>query len=120
MTFNSISEGKYMRFLYILFFLITFNYSWVFAQERPPARVVVSKISLQEVAPNRSFIGTLYYERISHISSEFPGLVTRVNVMTGDRIKMGTPVVKLDTEVLEKEILIRQNLIDQANLHMEK
>ncbi|MBU1342675.1 MAG: efflux RND transporter periplasmic adaptor subunit [Proteobacteria bacterium] len=105
-----------MRVLQALLILAAITSSMVFAQEPPPARVVISKIAFQEVAQNRSFIGTLYYDRISHVSSEVPGLVTRINVRTGDRITNGTPLVHLNTEILEKEILIHQNQIEQADL----
>jgi len=112
-----------MRILQVLLFLSILTGSMVYAQDQPPARVVISKIVFQKLAQNRSFIGTLYYERISHVSSEVSGLVTKINVRTGDRINKGTPLVRLDTEILEKEILIHKNLIDQADLmisHREK
>jgi len=102
----------------ILLILFIINASIVYAQEQPPARVVVSKIVFQTVAQNRSFIGTLYYERISHVSSEVPGLVTKINIRAGDQVKKGAPLVHLDTEILEKEILIHKNQIEQAKLHI--
>jgi len=68
------------------------------------------------VVQNRSFIGTLYYDRISHISSDVTGLVTKINVREGDRINKGSFLVHLDTEILEKEILINKNQIEQAEL----
>jgi len=102
----------------ILLILFIINVSMVYAQEQPPARVVVSKIVFQKVAQNRSFIGTLYYERISHVSSEVPGLVTKIDIRAGDQVKKGAPLVQLDTEILEKEILIHKNQIEQAKLHI--
>ena len=85
---------------------------------QPPANVVISKIVFQNLAQNRSFIGTLYYDRISHVSTEVSGLVTKIDVRAGDRVEKGMPLVKLDTEILEKEILIHKNLIEQADLHI--
>lgn len=106
-----------MRFLKLFLILLFFiNGSLISAQERPPAKVVISKISFQQMAQNRSFIGTLYYERISHISSDVTGLVTRISVREGDRITKGSSLVHLDTEILEKEILIHKNQIKQAEL----
>ncbi len=107
-----------MRVLKILLILSVINASMVYAQEKPPARVVVSKIIFQKLTQNRSFIGTLYYERISHVSSEVPGLVTKIDVMAGDRIAKSAPLVHLDTEILEKEILIHKNQIEQATLYI--
>ncbi len=86
------------------------------AQGQPPARVVISKIVQEMVAQNHSFIGTLYYERISHVSSEVPGLVKKINVRAGDRVKKGDPLVHLDTEILEKEILFHKNQIELVGL----
>ena len=108
-----------MRFLQALLILALISGSMVYAQEKPPAGVVVSKIVFQEIAPNRPFIGTLYYERISRVSSEVPGLVTRIQVEEGDRIDKGASLVLLDTEILEKEILIRENDIEQAKLNID-
>lgn len=107
-----------MRVFQILLILSVLNVSLIWAREQPPARVVVSKIVFQKQAQNRSFIGTLYYERISHVSSEVPGLVTKIDVMAGDRIDKDAPVVHLDTEILEKEILLHRNQIEQATLHI--
>ncbi|MCD4720336.1 MAG: efflux RND transporter periplasmic adaptor subunit [Desulfobacula sp.] len=107
-----------MRVLQVLLILTIINGSMMYAQAQPPARVVTSKIVFEKVAQNRSFIGTLYYERISHVSSEFPGLVTRIDFNSGDRINKGTPLVHLNTEILEKEILIHQNQIEQAELYI--
>ena len=59
-----------------------------------------------------------YYERISHVSSEVSGLVTKIDVRAGDQVKKGSSLVSLNTEILEKEILIHKNLIEQADLHI--
>lgn len=86
---------------------------------QPPARVVVSKIVREMVAQNHSFIGTLYYERISHISSEVTGLVKKIMVRAGDRVEKGEPLVHLDTEILEKEILFHKNQIELVGLDID-
>ena len=95
------------------------GYAWDKQPDQPPANVVISKIVFQKLAQNRSFIGTLYYERISHVSSEVSGLVTKIDVRAGDQVKKGISLVTLDTEILEKEILIHKNLISQADLHIK-
>ncbi len=87
------------------------------AQSPPPARVVISRILFETLAQNHPFIGTLNYDRISQVSSEIPGLVTRVDVRAGDRVSTGKPLVHLNTEILDKEMLIQKNLVDQATLH---
>ena len=97
--------------------IVFFFFSVAMAQQGPPpAKVVVSAIDFQEVSPNQPFIGTLYYERISHVSTQFPGLVNQVNMTAGEQVTKGSPLVFLDTELLEKEILIQENSIRQAIL----
>jgi RND family efflux transporter MFP subunit len=89
------------------------------ARVQPPARVVVSKITQEIVAQNQSFIGTLYYERVSHVSSEVPGLVKKINVRAGDQVEKGEPLVHLDTQILEKEILFHKNQIELVGLDID-
>jgi len=92
--------------------------SMAYAWEPAPARVVISKIVHETMARNQSFIGTLYYERISHVSSEVSGLVNKVNFRAGDRVNIGTPLVHLDTQILEKEIIFHKNQIELAKLNI--
>jgi len=92
--------------------------SKAWAYEQGPARVVISKITLETMARNDSFIGTLYYERISHVSSEVSGLVNKINFRTGDRVNKGTSLVYLDTEILGKEINFHKNQIELAGLNL--
>lgn len=88
-------------------------------QTQPPARVVISKITREMVAQSHSFIGTLYYERISHVSSEVSGLVKKIMVRAGDRVDKGDPLIHLDTEILDKEILFHKNQIELAGLDID-
>lgn len=90
-----------------------------FAQEQPPAKVVVREIHRETVAENRSFIGLLDYDRTSQVSSEIAGLVQEVFVKEGDRLKEGEPLVSLDTELLDQEIALRRTRIEQAQLRIE-
>ncbi len=92
--------------------------SKAWAREQGPARVVISKIVLETMAQNDSFIGTLYYERISHVSSEVSGLVNKINFSAGDQVKKGTSLVYLDTEILGKEISFHKNQIELALLNL--
>ena len=107
-----------MRAFLTLLILVIINITVAYAWEQPPANVIISKIVFQKPEQNRSFIGALYYDRISHVSSEVSGLVKKMNVRTGDRVNKGVPLLHLDTELLEKEILIHKNRIKQAVLHI--
>jgi RND family efflux transporter MFP subunit len=90
------------------------------AQEPPPAKVVVAEIGQQEVAENQSFIGLLYYDRISNVSSEVSGLVKRIEVKEGDRIEKGTHLVRLNTDLLDMEIAMSRTRIEQIGLRIQQ
>ena len=109
-----------MRIFQILLLIVMINCATVAAQEPPPAKVVVAKISQQEVAENQSFIGLLYYDRISNVSSEVSGLVEGIEVKEGDRIEKGTPLVRLNTEILDMEITINRTRIEQIGLRIRQ
>ncbi|MCK5195389.1 MAG: biotin/lipoyl-binding protein, partial [Desulfobulbaceae bacterium] len=94
-----------MRFIYAFVIIILIGCSPVLAQEEaPPAQVIITKISQQEVSENRSFIGLLYYDRVSRISTEVSGLVESITVREGDLTKKGSPIVTLNTEILDTDI----------------
>jgi RND family efflux transporter MFP subunit len=88
------------------------------AEGPPPANVVVSKVTQQEVAQTRSVIGVLYYERVSDVSTEVAGLVESVKVSQGDHVKQGDTLVELNTEILDQEIALTRTRIEQAELRI--
>ena len=94
-------------------------YSSAFAEGPPPAKVVTSKIVQEQVSENQSFIGTLYYDRTSQVSSDVSGLVEFVSVQEGDLVKKNAPMIRLDTEMLEKEIDLKLVSIEQSDLKIE-
>lgn len=108
-----------MRNLFLVVLSLTVGCSAVFAQGRPPARVVVDKVAVREVSSTQSVIGVLYYERRSEISTEVGGLVESVNVEEGERVEKGDVLVRLDTEILEREISLTRTRIEQSSLRIE-
>jgi len=93
------------------------------AQGPPPAKVVVGQVKRENVAKTQSVTGVIYYERVSDISTEVVGLVEVVEVRQGDYVKKGTPLVRLNIEILENEIALAQTRIEQIELqirHAEK
>lgn len=91
-----------------------------FAAGPPPAKVVVEEVVQKEISETAPFIGVFYYERLSQISSEVPGLVKSIHVTEGERIKKGRVIVELDTEILDQNILFTKTQIQQAKLKIEK
>ena len=92
----------------------------VFAQGPPPAQVVVAMVGQEEIAENRSFLGVLFYDRKSHVSSEVSGLIKKVEVREGDRVKKGDPLLSLDTEILDKDILLSRTRVEQIDLRIQQ
>ena len=85
----------------------------------PPAKVVVDQVVSEEVAENQSVIGVLYYERVSDISTDVAGLVKEINVVEGDKVAEADILLRLDTEVLMREISLARTRIAQAELRIE-
>jgi len=90
-----------------------------FAQEQPPARVAVQSVVRETMAENRSYIGTLQYDRISNVSSEVTGLVERILVQEGAMVDKEEELILLDTEILDKEIALQETRIEQIALRRE-
>lgn len=84
----------------------------------PPSQVRVAPVVQEEVSQTRTVIGLLYYDRISEISTELAGLVDQVEVKQGDKVKAGDPLVRLNTEILEKEIMFQKSRIEQIELRI--
>lgn len=84
----------------------------------PPANVILGQVSQKEVAATQSVTGVIYYERVSEISTEVAGLVKEITVRQGDRVKKDDVLVVLDTEILDREILLTKTRIDQAQLRV--
>lgn len=84
----------------------------------PPSQVKVAPVVQEEVSQTRLVIGFLYYDRISEISTELAGLVDQVNVKQGDKVKLGDPLVKLNTEILDQEIMYQKSRIEQIELRI--
>ena len=90
----------------------------VLAEGPPPAKVVVAEVYQQELAENQAVIGVLYYERTSDVSTEVAGLVESIEVRQGDRVKKGDLLVRLNTEILDREISLTKKRIEQINLRI--
>ncbi|NNK13121.1 MAG: biotin/lipoyl-binding protein, partial [Desulfofustis sp.] len=102
-----------------LVFLLLHLCTLAYAADGPPAaKVRVASVVQQDVAQTRSVIGVLYYDRISEISTELAGLVERVEVKQGDSVAKGDALVRLNTEILEKEIAFQKSRIERTDLRI--
>lgn len=107
----------------LLFFLILLFPAIIFAvdtsKEPPPARVVVVPVQEKMVAENTSLVGTLYFDKVSRLSTDVSGLVRYISFRLGDRVKKGTVLVRLNTNFIEKEIQLIQTRIKQMDVQIE-
>lgn len=110
--------GKHLLTAAAAILLFTIGHPVLAADGPPPAKIKVTPVTQEEVAQTRSVIGVLYYERISHISTELAGLVESVEVNQGDVVKKGDPLVILNTEILDQEINFQQAKLEQIELRI--
>ena len=61
------------RFTAALLLISAIVFTRSYAQDMPPARVVVSEVKSGVIAPQTEFIGTVYYQEISDVASEVTG-----------------------------------------------
>ncbi|TIH15303.1 efflux RND transporter periplasmic adaptor subunit [Marinifilum sp. JC120] len=94
----------------IIFFLIfVLSACPAFAAEKkapqmPPANVVTSKSFAGQVAPESSYIGTVYFSETSDVASEVSGKIVRVDVEEGDIVRRGEVLIRLSSDLLNTEI----------------
>lgn len=85
----------------------------------PPARVVMAAVQEKMVAENTPIVGTLYFDRVSRLSTDVSGLVRAITFRLGDRVKKGDVLVRLNTDFIEKDIQLAQTRIEQMDVQIE-
>jgi multidrug efflux pump subunit AcrA (membrane-fusion protein) len=85
----------------------------------PPAKVVVSEVRSGTIVPEAEFVGTVYYPQVSDVASEVSGKVDKVNFEEGDRIKKGHLLVKINSDLIRKDIQTKRALYEQALTDLE-
>ncbi len=86
----------------------------------PPAQVVVTKVVEQELAASRNLIGVIDFDRISDVSGETSGLITRQNSVEGMQVKAGAALVELNTDLIHKDMDIKQMQRAQVNADLNR
>lgn len=90
------------------------------AQGMPPATVVVGEVTTGRIAPESEFIGTVYYVEVSRVASEVSGRVDGVYFEAGQRVKEGAELVRLNADLLEKNLQSQQALYEEVLTQLEK
>jgi len=82
--------------------------------------VVVTQVRERELAPTSRLVGAIDFDRISEVSGEVSGLIMRQNAIEGSAVKQGDILVKLNTDLIRKDMDIKQKQRAQANADLEK
>ena len=90
------------------------------AQQPPPARVTVVEVRAQKAAETSSLVGVVDFDRVSAVSGEISGLITRQHVDAGSRVNAGDPLVELNTDFVRKDMDIKRKQREQISADMQK
>lgn len=90
------------------------------AEGPPPARVVVTDVREQEIAQTSALLGVIDFDRISAVSGEVSGLITRHHAAEGARMKQGQPLVELNTDFIHKDMDIKRKQRAQVSADLQK
>lgn len=120
MSFNP-HERKWFGYgTLLLFGLLFISAPPALSQEQPPAKIKVTKVVAQDAQQTTDFIGTLYFDKVSSVSTEVSGLVERLEFREGDRVRKGEPLAWLNTDFLGKDLGIEQTHLEQLNIRIEQ
>ena len=117
-------KRKMTNALLILAIFLSFS-SPLNAQEKgpggmPPAKVVVSDVNKGLVAEKSEFVGTVFYVEVSDVASEVNGKVERVTFEEGQRVRRGDILVRLSSDLLEKQLAAIRSSFEQVLIEHEK
>jgi RND family efflux transporter MFP subunit len=82
--------------------------------------VVTAAARAGKIANEVTYVGTVYYVDASKVASEVRGKVEEVKFEDGDRVAQGQTLVKLDSELLEKEIAARKASHERVLVDLDK
>ncbi|MCG8425777.1 MAG: efflux RND transporter periplasmic adaptor subunit [Chromatiales bacterium] len=86
----------------------------------PPARVVTVPVEEQEMAATQALSGIVDFDRISAVSGEVSGLITKLHISEGKQFKAGDPLLELNTDLIRKDIDIKNKEKAQVSADLEK
>lgn len=115
---SKVSAMKYPVF--IIFSILVTALSAIAQEGGPPARVQTAAVRQEMKAATAEMTGTLYFERTSRVSPEVSSRITAVTFREGDRMQKGDVLIRLDTEILEKELALERARLAQVKIRLEK
>lgn len=85
-----------------------------------PLSVNTALVKKGELLKQATFIGTLKYKESSKIASQQSGLVDKIFVNIGDRVRIGQKLATLNSDILNTELEIKSAKLLQAQYQLEK
>ncbi len=85
-----------------------------------PAVVNVAEITEGEVQPMNEYVGTVFYSQVSEVAAEVEGRVDRAGFDEGGRVGKGSPLVTLNSEILDARIASTGATYEQVKVELEK
>lgn len=89
------------------------------ALAQPPAKVVVSNVTEQEISKTNEMVGILEFDKRSGLSPEIAGLISDVFFVDGARVRKGDVLVRLNTDFLNKNIAIREKEREEVLIRIQ-
>ncbi len=92
----------------------------VSAQEQPPAKVRVVKVTEKPAAEQAGLIGMLYFDRVSRISTQVAGQVQKVHFREGDLVNKGDVLIHINTDFLDKDVALAEAKLQTLDVRIQK
>ncbi len=90
------------------------------SQEQPPAKVRITQVTEQAAQQTTEFVGTVYFDKTSNVSTEVSGMAERIYFREGGRVKKGDLLVRLNTDFLEKDLALEKTALQRLNIRIEQ
>ncbi|NOQ31874.1 MAG: efflux RND transporter periplasmic adaptor subunit [Helicobacteraceae bacterium] len=78
----------------------------------PPSLVKTVKVKEGYANSLQNYVGTLYYDRNSDLASDSSGVVSKLFVTEGQKVKKGDTLLKLESSILEAKVKAKQAILN--------
>ncbi len=110
----------------VLCLLVLCGASVVSAEEQkkpqgpPPMLVEVGQVTEGSAEPMVELVGSVQYARVSRVAAEVDGIVEQINFREGARVKVGQPLVKLRSDLLQTRVAGTRASYEQVLADLER
>ncbi|CBG40015.1 efflux RND transporter periplasmic adaptor subunit [Helicobacter mustelae] len=101
-----------MKLVYFFFFLSCVLFT-------KPIAINTQPIKLGTLEQKENFIGSVLFKEVANIASQSSGAVEEVYFELGQRVKKGERLIRLNDDFLQKDIIIKQAKLTQAQYILE-